>query len=124
MLIYENLFAIILYVILCVVIIVSLDIWRNLVEAIVSLGLTASIFFTLLYVVPMFQTEVTGIPDRVEKAGDCYSVVMNGKRYDDVEVAYDTVDQYLVRIDKQESWFEYTHEFVTLVIPVEVEVLE
>lgn len=124
MLIYENLFAIILYVILCVVIIVSLDIWRNLVEVIVSLGLTASIFFTLLYVVPMFQTEVTGIPDRVEKAGDCYSVVMNGKRYDDVEVAYDTVDQYLVRIDKQESWFEYTHEFVTLVIPVEVEVLE
>lgn len=124
MLIYENLFAIILYVILCVVIIVSLDIWRNLVEAIVSLGLTASIFFTLLYVVPMFQTEVTGIPDRVEKAGDCYSVVMNGKRYDNVEVAFDTVDHYLVRIDKQESWFEYTHEFVTLVIPVEVEVLE
>ena len=124
MIIYENLLIFVSYVILCILIVTSLEIWKSLKGTIASLVLIVIFLLGLLAGVPVFQTDITGIPDRVEKAGDRYSVVMNGQRYDDVEAVFDRADEYSVRISKQETLFGGTYETVTLTIPTEVKVLK
>lgn len=120
-------FNIFMFVVFCISLIISNKIWHSLVDTIVVLGLMSTLLLGLLYIVPIVQTNITRIPERVERVGDCYSVVLDGQKYDDVIVVIDErdeSDQYSVTIHTEETLFKKKYETVTLMVPAEVEVLK